>query len=120
MRGPKRYPRKRGPMVKWRRSRERAKRVPLTMGQGEMEEEEGESEAPLTLPHGCFVTLAILPRRPEDLVDNRSQVKSVSLAPDGAWAGPAKLAPNGTRQRSGNYYARYAIKWVYTIYGLRF
>ena len=35
------------------------KRVPLTMGQDEMEEEEGESETPLTLPHGCFVTLAI-------------------------------------------------------------
>ena len=62
MRGPKRYPRKRGPMVKWRRrrSREGAKRVPLTMGQGKMEEEEGKSEARLTLPHGCFATLAIL------------------------------------------------------------
>ena len=47
-------------MVKWRRrSRERAKRVPLTMGQGEMEEEEGKSEAPLTLPHDCFATLAV-------------------------------------------------------------
>ena len=29
------------------------------MGQGEMEEEEGKSEAPLTLPHGCFATPAI-------------------------------------------------------------
>ena len=46
MRGPKRYPRKRGPRVKWmRRSREKAKRVTLTMRQGEMEEEEeGKSE----------------------------------------------------------------------------
>jgi len=37
------------------------KRVPLTMGQGEMEEEEGKSETPLTLPHGCFATLAVSP-----------------------------------------------------------
>ena len=47
-------------MVKWTRSRERAKRVPLTMGQGEMAEEEGKSEAPLTLPHGCFANPAIV------------------------------------------------------------
>ena len=36
------------------------KEYPLPWGQGETEEEEIKSEAPLTLPHGFFATLAVL------------------------------------------------------------
>ena len=55
-------------MVKWRRlphgkmeeeEPRKGKKGTLTMGQREMKEEEGKSEPPLTLPHGCFATLAV-------------------------------------------------------------